>query len=134
MRTVHFANSAALSGTGAVPRAEGALVLRGVGGNPDCAFGHVLVDSGADFVMLPEKAGLLAGIALPSQPTTSVNGIGGSVGASRVAHVALEFQSASIVADVMFDYSNASPPLFGRSGLRALRDVGIDPADWHWTP
>jgi hypothetical protein len=37
-----------------------------------------------------------------------------------------------IKADVMFDYSNSVQPLFGRSGIRALQDIGLDPTDWHW--
>jgi hypothetical protein len=35
-------------------------------------------------------------------------------------------------ADVMFDYSNSVPPLFGRWGIRVLQDIGLDPTDWHW--
>jgi hypothetical protein len=134
MKQVQFIHSAALATASAVPRPEGSLVLRGVHGHHDYAFGLVLVDSGADFVVLPEKAGLHAGLALPPKPTTSLAGVGGRVGAALMKAVALEFQGAAIVADVLFDYSNTVPPLFGRSGLRALRDVGIDPSSWHWTP
>jgi hypothetical protein len=134
MKSVQFVHSATLATTSAVPRPEGTVVLRGVHGHRDYAFGLVLVDSGADFVVLPEKAGLYAGLALPPKPTTSLSGVGGRVGAALMAAVALEFQALSIVADVLFDYSNTVQPLFGRSGLRALRDVGIDPSAWHWTP
>ncbi|HEV3241322.1 MAG TPA: hypothetical protein VG429_13065 [Casimicrobiaceae bacterium] len=134
MKKVSFPNSAALAATTATPRPEGALVLIGVGANSDYAFGYVLVDSGADYVVLPEKAGLRAGIALPPKPTTTLSGVGGSVGAALMRGLALEFQSLRIVVDVMFDYSNGAPPLFGRSGLRALQDIGLDPSDWHWNP
>ena len=34
----------------------------------------------------------------------------------------------------MFDYSNSVRPLFGRSGILALQDIGLDPKDWHWNP
>jgi len=39
-----------------------------------------------------------------------------------------------IKRDVMFDYSNSVDPLFGRSGMLALRDIGLDKKDWHWNP
>ena len=84
--------------------------------------------------MLPEKAGLHAGIALPAKPTTALHGVGGSVGAALMRGVLLEFQGLRIRADVMFDYSNAAPPLFGRTGMRALQDIGLDPRNWHWNP
>jgi len=32
----------------------------------------------------------------------------------------------------MFDYSNTVDPLFGRSGILALKDLGLDQAEWHW--
>lgn len=134
MKQVQFIHSSSLATSSAVPRPEGTLVLRGMHGHPDYAFGLVLVDSGADFVVLPEKAGLYAGLALPPKPTTSLSGVGGRVGAAFMTGVTLEFQGAPLVADVLFDYSNTVQPLFGRSGLRALRDVGIDPSAWHWTP
>jgi len=44
----------------------------------------------------------------------------------------LEFQGLPIKADVMFDYSNSVDPLFGRSGILALKDLGMDQTDWHW--
>jgi hypothetical protein len=135
MKTVAFPHSASLATTTtATPRPEGTLSLIGNRPNPDVPFGYVLVDSGADYIVLPEKAGLLAGIALPSKPTTTLHGVGGIVGAALVRGLALEFQTLRIAADVLFDYSNAAPPLFGRSGLRALRDIGLDPSDWHWNP
>ena len=44
----------------------------------------------------------------------------------------LEFQGFHLKADVMFDYSNTVDPLFGRSGILALKDLGLDRTDWHW--
>ncbi len=134
MKNVNFPHSLSLAATTATPRPEGDLVLVGLGSNPDRAFGYVLVDSGADYVVLPEKAGLAAGIRLPTTPTTTLRGVGGSVGAALVSGVDLEFQSRPITADVMFDYTNSVRPLFGRSGIRALKDIGLDPTDWHWNP
>jgi hypothetical protein len=134
MKQVLFPNSASLATTTALARPEGALLLIGIRPRRDYAFGSVLVDSGADYVVLPEKAGLNAGIALPPRPTTTLNGVGGSVGAALVRGVALEFQNLPLRADVLFDYSNAVPPLFGRSGIRALSDIGLDANDWHWKP
>lgn len=132
MKSVSFPHSAALAPTFATPRPEGDLLL--VGPKKNHAFGFVLVDSGADYVVLPEKAGLAVGISLPSKPTTTLQGVGGVVAAALVPGVNLEFQSLRIRADVMFDYSNSVRPLFGRSGFRALSDIGIDPTDWHWNP
>lgn len=132
MKSVNFPHSASLAPTFTTPRPEGDLLLVGPGGSH--AFGFVLVDSGADYVVLPEKSGLKVGIALPPKPTTTLRGVGGGVGAALVNGVSLEFQSLQIKADVMFDYSNSVRPLFGRSGFRALSDIGIDPADWHWNP
>jgi hypothetical protein len=132
MKNVNFLNSTSLAATPTTPRPEGALVLVGVHSNPDYAFGYVLVDSGADYVVLPEKAGLSAGINLPAKPTTTLNGVGGSVKAALMYNIDLEFQGLQITADVMFDYSNAVPPLFGRSGILALKDIGLDPSKWHW--
>ena len=132
MKNVNFLNSTSLAATPTTPRPEGALVLVGIHSHPDHAFGYVLVDSGADYVVLPEKAGLSAGINLPAKPTTTLNGVGGSVDVELMHNIKLEFQGLPIKADVMFDYSNSVQPLFGRSGIRALQDIGLDPSDWHW--
>ena len=134
MTQISFSNSTPLTATTTTPRPEGALVLLGIAPKKDQAFADVLVDSGADYVVLPEKAGLRAGLALPPRPATSLNGVGGSVGATLMHKVALEFQKRRIVADVMFDYSNTVRPLFGRSGIRALQEIGLDRQDWHWNP
>jgi hypothetical protein len=134
MKNVYFPNSASLAPTTATPRPEGDLLLIGRAPRANYAFGYVLVDSGADYVVLPEKAGLAAGIRLPATPTTTLRGVGGSVGAALVSGVDLEFQSRPIKADVMFDYSNSVRPLFGRSGILVLKDIGLDPSNWHWNP
>lgn len=131
MKSVNFPYSAAL-GAAATPRPEGDLLLLGPKGS--LAFGFVVVDSGADYVVLPEKAGLGVGLTLPRTPTTTLNGVGGSVGAALVRGVDVEFQRWRIKIDVMFDYSNGVRPLFGRSGIRALQDIGMDRTDWHWNP
>ena len=102
MKTVAFPHSASLATTTtATPRPEGTLSLIGNRPNPDVPFGYVLVDSGADYVVLPEKAGLLAGIAVPAKPTTTLHGVGGSVGAALVRGLALEFQSLRLTADAL---------------------------------
>jgi hypothetical protein len=132
MKNVTFPHSAALAPTFATARPEGDLLLVGPKGSH--AFGYVLVDSGADYVVLPEKAGLSVGISLPPKATTTLRGVGGVVGAALVPGVSLEFQSLTIKADVMFDYSNSVRPLFGRSGFRGLSDIGLDPTNWHWNP
>jgi hypothetical protein len=134
MKNVYFPHSASLAATTATPRPEGDLLIIGLGSHKDQAFGYVLVDSGADYVVLPEKAGLAAGIRLPATPTTTLRGVGGSVNAALMRDIDLEFQSRPIKADVMFDYSNSVRPLFGRSGILALQDIGLDPKDWHWNP
>jgi len=130
MKYVSFPHSASLAATPTIPRPEGDLVLFGPKGS--YAFGYVLIDSGADYIVLQEKAGLFAGIPLPSKPTTTLSGVGGSVGAALMPGIFLEFQSLKIKADVMFDYSNTVDPLFGRSGILALKDLGLDRMDWHW--
>ncbi len=132
MKSVNFPQSASLATTTATPRPEGDLLLVGPKGTR--AFGYVLVDSGADYVVLPEKAGLAVGLPLPPTHTTTLRGVGGHANAALMRNITLEFQSLRITADVMFDYSNSVPALFGRSGIRALQDVGIDHKDWHWNP
>ena len=132
MKTVHFPHSASLAPTFTTPRPEGHLVLIGRGSRSDHVFGYVLIDSGADYVVLSEHSGLGAGIALPSKPTTTLSGVGGSVPAALMRGIDLEFQSFHIKADVMFDYSNTVDPLFGRSGILALKDLGLDRTQWHW--
>jgi len=132
MKTVHFPNSASLAPTFTTPRPEGHLTLIGLGSRSDHVFGYVLIDSGADYVVLSEHSGLGAGIALPPKPTTTLSGVGGSVPAALMRGIHLEFQGLPIKADVMFDYSNSVDPLFGRSGILALKDLGMDQTDWHW--
>jgi Aspartyl protease len=134
VKRVYFPNSAALTVATATPRPEAHLVLVGISPSPDHVFGYVLIDSGADYVVLPEKAGLSAGIALPPRATTTLHGVGGSVGAAMVRGVSLEFETLRITADVMFDYTNTVGALFGRSGIRVLQDIGIDDRNWHWNP
>jgi hypothetical protein len=132
MKTVHFPHSASLAPTFTTPRPEGHLTLVGLGSRSDHVFGYVLIDSGADYVVLSEHSGLGAGIALPPKPTTTLSGVGGSVPAALMRGIDLEFQGFRIRADVMFDYSNTVDPLFGRSGILALKDLGLDQAEWHW--
>ena len=115
MKTVHFPNSASLAPTFTTPRPEGHLTLIGLGSRSDHVFGYVLIDSGADYVVLSEHSGLGAGIALPPKPTTTLSGVGGSVPAALMRGIDLEFQGFHLKADVMFDYSNTVDPLFGRS-------------------
>ena len=134
MKNVYFPYSASLAPTTATPRPEGDLLLVGLGSYKDQPFGYVLVDSGADYIVLPEKAGLAAGLRLPPTPTTTLRGVGGSVGAALMRGIDLEFQRLPIKADVMFDYTNSVRPLFGRTGILALQDIGLDPSNWHWNP
>jgi hypothetical protein len=132
MKTVHFPHSASLAPTFTTPRPEGHLTLIGLGSRSDHVFGYVLIDSGADYIVLSEHSGLGAGIALPPKPTTTLSGVGGSVPAALMRGIDLEFQGFRIRADVMFEYSNSVDPLFGRSGILALKDLGLDQAEWHW--
>ena len=134
MTSIKFANTSALTATTTTPRAEGDLLLVGTPRTKDQGFGDVLIDSGSDYVVLPVKAGFDARLALPPRPTTSLGGVGGSVPVTLVKNVALEFEKHAIRADVMFDYSNSVKPLFGRSGIQALKELGIDRNDWHWNP
>jgi hypothetical protein len=134
MKNVYFPHSASLAPTFTMPRPEGYLALIGRGSRPDHVFGYVLVDSGADYVVLSEHSGLGAGIPLPPKPTTTLSGVGGGVPAALMRGIDLEFQGLKVTADVMFDYSNSVDPLFGRSGILALKDLGLDRSDWHWNP
>jgi hypothetical protein len=75
-----------------------------------------------------------ASTASDAYSPTTLDGVGGSVRAALMQGITLEFQSLRIATDVMFDYSNSVRPLFDRSGMRVLQDVGMDHKDWHWNP
>jgi len=58
MKNVYFPHSASLAPTFTTPRPEGHLTLIGLGSRSDHVFGYVLIDSGADYIVLSEPDGL----------------------------------------------------------------------------
>ncbi|OLC66444.1 MAG: hypothetical protein AUH79_06110 [Betaproteobacteria bacterium 13_1_40CM_4_64_4] len=58
MKNVYFPHPASLAPTFTTPRPEGHLTLIGLGSRSDHVFGYVLIDSGADYIVLSEPDGL----------------------------------------------------------------------------
>jgi predicted aspartyl protease len=90
-----------------------------------------LVDTGADWLQLPDAAAFKAGVNLAAgTPLTLGTAGGGGVAGTLVRGVSLKIEGKGIITAVFFVPGGAA--LLGRSGLLAAYDLGMQTADWHW--
>jgi predicted aspartyl protease len=91
-----------------------------------------LVDTGADYLQLPETAANLAGISLIGGKKTTVQGISGSATMTLVSSVQITIEGIAVTVSVLFDPNAASKPILGRQALMAAMDVGFNTKEWLW--
>ncbi len=127
MTTVTYSNQRTFSGN----RPYSNITLLGVGGHPDVNF-SALVDTGADYLQLPQSAATKAGINLSSAQPKPVHGATGTAFMLFVSAVRVEVEGKVLVVDVFFDPTNTSSALLGRQCLLAAVEAGFNASEWLW--
>ena len=92
-----------------------------------------LVDTGADFLVLPASAAGASGLSLSNTAQFPLSSATGSATMFILRSVAIEIEGYAVNVDVVFDPTNKCPPLVGRGALLAAFSLGMESSDWHWT-
>jgi predicted aspartyl protease len=126
--TINFSHSKPLS-----VKTEGLadLELFGRSGS-SMAFLNTLVDTGADYVMFPQSAGIRVGIQMKPSHRVNMKTAGASTTMFLVPNVHIHIEGKCVQIDVLFNPRPGSRSLLGRNGIRALGEVGFDLNDWLW--
>jgi len=95
-------------------------------------FSAVLVDTGADYLMLPRVVATRLGYNLTVGRKVTVRGATGASSGVIVSGCNIEIESVPLTVDILFNNSGSSPPLIGRNAIFALKDLAIDASEWHW--
>lgn len=111
-------------------KAECELVLIGPSGRATIV--DVLVDTGADYVMVPRYIASQIGLDLSHAKKVVVRGVGGSVTMDKLTGVSVEVEGKMGTADILFHPRRSSKPLVGRTGIRIIHEVAFEATDWHW--
>lgn len=127
MTTITFSASKT---TATFDKAECELVI--VGPKARATIVDVLVDTGADYVVVPRYVAGQVGLSLSGATKVRAKGIGGSVTMDKLSGVSIEIEGKSGVADVLFHPRRASKPLVGRTGIKIIHEVAFEASDWHW--
>jgi len=107
------------------------VTLLGVAGNPNVNF-SALVDTGADYLQLPESAAITAGIDLSRSVPKPVHGATGTAVFIFVTGIDFEIEGKVVVVDALFDPTNSSSALLGRQALLAAVEAGFNASEWLW--
>jgi predicted aspartyl protease len=126
--TVNYANNKKLIGASLKPVAD--IVLIGPKGK--FAISALTVDTGADYLMVPQSAATRIGW-LPNPRATSVTvaTAGGYVAMTLLPAQSVQVEGILINTEVLVDPKNGNP-LLGRSALQKLLNVGLNLTDWLW--
>lgn len=90
-----------------------------------------LVDTGADYLQLPNSVAAQAGLSLASATVKHVkNATGGTTPYHFLTKVDVEIEGVLITTDIMFGPANCLC-LAGRTCLLTAFDVGFDNKSWH---
>ena len=127
MTTVTFAQ--AIPFTGMRPYAD--VVLNP--GRPGVPTHKCLVDTGADYLVLPASAAALSGISLSTAVSTAVSSAAGRASMLLMRSVAVAIEGWALTVDVMFDPTNKCPLLAGRGLLLPAFTIGMEQTVWHRT-
>lgn len=92
-----------------------------------------LVDTGADYLLLPGSAAAASGLSLATSVPSTVSTAGGRAAMQLLRAVSVEIEGYRVVVDVLFDPTNKCPPLAGRGVLLPAFSIGMQSSDWHWT-
>ena len=96
-----------------------------------------LIDTGADYIVLPEDAAILAGITLSRTPKT-LRGLVGGASAYIESGVNIAIETHVITIDVLFiptamAAASTFIPVVGRATLLSIHQLGFQGTDWYWT-
>ncbi|WP_031437441.1 aspartyl protease family protein [Methylobacter tundripaludum] len=127
MTTVTYSNQRTFLGN----RPYSNITLLGVGGCSDVNF-SALVDTGADYLQLPQSAAIKAGINLDGAHPTPVHGATGTAFLLFVSAVRVEVEGKVVVVDAFFDPTNSSSALLGRQCLLTAVEAGFKASEWLW--
>ncbi len=105
-------------------------ILSAVGGPPVSVAG-VLVDSGADYLMLPKHIGIAAGLPMGRGTRVTINGVSGSVVGRLLTGCVVEVEGVTMTIDILFHPSNRSAPLLGRNAIFGLKYLLLGSNAWY---
>src|ERR1051325_7754977 len=98
--------------------------------HPSAPSHYCLVDTGADYLMLPETAGIQVGLLPGPHVVTSASGVGGSVSCLLVSGVDVQIEGRIVHnVDVLFDTTNRFM-LAGRGLVLMAYDMGFQTSLW----
>lgn len=93
-----------------------------------------LVDSGADYLQLPEDVAVQAGLSLQTAQIKPVKTSSGNlVNYKLLIGVKIEIEGKKITTDIMFGPPNCLC-IAGRVALLSAYDIGLDLKSWLCTP
>ena len=130
MTTIKFQNSALFAGNR--PWADVKL-LRSSKPKLSVATHKCIVDTGADYLQLPELAATSIGLSLANTILYSINTAGGTVSMKMLRGAAVDIEGYLVTVDVLLDPTNSVTPLAGRGVLLAAFDIGMKPGEWFWS-
>lgn len=90
-----------------------------------------LVDTGADYLLLPSSAAASVRLALPRR-TVSIGTVGGSISVHQVSGCTVEIEGVSVPVTVLFDPSGNLPLVLGREAIMACCECGFNTQEWLW--
>lgn len=92
-----------------------------------------LVDTGADYTILPDSMALTLGVAVGTLPTIKLTAADGSVFyLPRATGLDLVIEGYPVTADVLFCSAPKFTPLVGRRDLMNAFDFGFDDSYWYY--
>ncbi|PWU19920.1 MAG: hypothetical protein C5B50_05675 [Verrucomicrobia bacterium] len=93
---------------------------------------NALVDTGADYIVIPHGA-LVLGWKHPPKSTVSVATVGGTLPLTIAKGVTVEVEGQTFTTDIVFSPSiTGKGALLGRVDLLGLFEVGMDNTQWLW--
>lgn len=110
-------------------RPFGTVILKGPGGSHGKSLQAIaLVDTGADFMHLPDEAATYVGISLANSRVFKVSTAGGIIKV-RQQNVNVEIQGVSV--NIPVNFSKNAKPLIGRQAIFAILDTaGFSTTEW----
>ncbi len=99
------------------------LPVRAAGGYTLFEF---LVDSGADYSMLPRRFAELLGVDLSDVPETAVTGVGSSDVATQLGEMTLRVGDTDVTVPCLFSSNENTPYLLGRMGFFSRFNITFD--------
>ena len=85
-----------------------------------------LLDSGADFTMVPRSAAELLGVDLSAVRKTTARGIEGSGVPAQLAEITLRIGDVELTVPCLFSSNENTPYLLGRMGLFSRFNITFD--------